>query len=162
MIGEARRRQRRLTPWLRENHDVLAATLGGSRIEWAPVLETVQRLRLVDARGQSPSVDTLSKAWRRVRLQIAEQRARAESLHLEPAVIAAGVRVLASPHSRPDQPLSGNRAPSGRMGVALTVATDAAEAAMIPPPQAEQEGMSGCVRHARDRVRVRNFPLPTA
>ena len=159
---EERRKLRRLTPWLRQHHDELAAIFDGQRITWAPILETVRRLQLVDARGKAPSVDTLAKAWRRVHEQATRREAqRAQASH-DPAILAAGVRVLTSSYSGPAQPRADDRALTGLAGHSVAVPSPVAtQAATIVPPQSAQEGMSDVVRHARDRVVWRTSPLPT-
>jgi len=56
-----------LTAWLEYRHDDLLAQLGSGRVRWQDWLRLFRKLDLRDANGNHPTVETVRKAWQRVR-----------------------------------------------------------------------------------------------
>lgn len=94
LYKSARRAQNRLADWMRDHFADLRAELGNGRIDWRATRQIVDALGLTDEHGQTPSADTLTRTWRRVRRQVAvkSEPTRAGSAPLKPDEIAPGVR----------------------------------------------------------------------
>ncbi|RYC28959.1 hypothetical protein D3273_26515 [Lichenibacterium minor] len=151
IIGRARRGERRLRPWLRNNYDLLQSFIGDGRADWAPVIAILREVGVEDAKGQIPSRETLARAWR----AISEQRDRERmTVPAQTQSIARGVRMLPSMQTFSPAAVSGRPGPR-------TVATNGP----TPSPQRRsdgireptaarnpREGMPDAIRRAIDRV----------
>lgn len=80
---------------MRANYRDLLAELGdGRRATWGPAMRVIAELKLIDARGHSPTQDTVYRTWRRVRIEMAAARASEYATPLKKHEIAPGVRGL--------------------------------------------------------------------
>lgn len=101
LFAKFRQDDKSLYGWMRANYHALLAELGnGRRITWRPAMRAVTELQLLDARGHSPTQDTVYRTWRRVRIEIANASAREHATPLQKDEIAPGVRGL---HERVDR-----------------------------------------------------------
>ena len=87
LFAKVRNADRRLTDWMRANHDDLLAELGSGRIVWRPVMRIIAELGLLDEHGKAPTRDAASRTWLRVRRDVAASRARKQG---RPALLASG------------------------------------------------------------------------
>lgn len=155
IIGRARRGDRRLRPWLRNNYGLLRSLIGDGRADWTPVIAVLREAGVEDARGQVPSRETLARAWRTVSEQLEREQAIAQVPQTQAQSIARGVRLL---------PSTENFSPAAAVGQprARTVSADGP----IPSfPQRRSDGIRGtskartvgegmpdAIRRAIDRV----------
>jgi hypothetical protein len=96
LFAEVRNGDKRLSDWMRANHDDLLVELGPGRIAWRQFMKVIEILGLVDERGKKPTRDTVARTWHRVRGDVATNRAkrRRKPEVLTPGEIAPGVRAL--------------------------------------------------------------------
>lgn len=96
-FARARSGDRRLGPWMVQNHDELLRELGAGRIEWNAPLVAFASLGLTDEHGQSLSRDTASRTWRRVRMAVAAARKAEARTAPRPGEVVRGVRLIVPP-----------------------------------------------------------------
>jgi hypothetical protein len=87
LFAKVRNADRRLSDWMRANHDDLLVELGSGRVVWRPVMQVIAELGLLDEHGKQPTRDTAFRTWQRVRGDAAATRARRQA---KPAVLARG------------------------------------------------------------------------
>jgi hypothetical protein len=154
LFGEARRSKRRLSDWMRANHDSLLAELGTGRIDWDPVMQVIKTLGLLDNQGNSPSKDAAYRAWKRVRDVVATERTANVGLPASvttPNEIAPGVRMLVQRRSLQDS------ADAGRMPLELHPARASSKASSatlhsFSPASSASAGTPSLVEEAKTQI----------
>jgi hypothetical protein len=71
--GEDPRRSA-LFRWLVENHDALAASLAGPRVNWKPLIQLAVDAGALTHTGRPPSDVNMRRTWRKARLYVSSQR----------------------------------------------------------------------------------------
>ncbi|MDT0188532.1 hypothetical protein ABEV34_19335 [Methylorubrum rhodesianum] len=95
LFADVRKKDTRLSTWMRQNYVILIEQIRPDRVEWKPFLLIIAQLDLRDEHGQPVTPDTAARTWRRIRKEMDEKAKRAAAAagpDLRPGEIAAGVR----------------------------------------------------------------------